>query len=108
MHRLWPTKNASVIVSLEVVGSRPEIQCRVSNTERCPRHEKVCALLADNTPTASDVPLTPVCFSACDFGPCEPEIVLRSSPSRRRSPWLLRTKSRARVAAAYRTVGLGP
>src|SRR4029077_6428635 len=51
---------------------------------------------------------TPVGFKACDFGPCEPEIVLRSSPSRRRSPWLLRTKSRARAVAAYRTVGLGP
>ena len=37
-----------------------------------------------------------------------PEIMLLSCPNRRRSLWLLRTKSRVRVVAAYRTLGLDP
>ena len=35
----------------DAVGSRPEIQCRISNTGQCPRHEKVCAILVYHTPT---------------------------------------------------------
>ena len=49
MHRIRPTKNTSEIASARSGGFAARIQCRVSNSGRCPRHEKVCTLLVDHT-----------------------------------------------------------
>src|ERR1700730_6703487 len=110
MHRFWPTKKRE----RNCVGSKRWVRGQKFNsvqTFSCRGHRPVLLTRhwwITHQQRLSDVPQAPVCFNACDFGPCEPEIVLRSSPSPCRSPWLLRTKSRARAVAAYRTVGLGP